>query len=128
MLYEEELSVKKLLLIAILSLGTFAMAQTMDSNMGDAQRTDHDFYNKTVAAQAEHNGLFLAAHAIFPPSPAQSERWSGTHPGSMAANITSQSADMAANITSQNADEDVYSETIAVQANMDRMLKEARQF
>jgi hypothetical protein len=128
MLYEEVLSVEKLLLIATLSLGTFAMAQTMDSKMVDAQRTDHDFYNQTVAAQAEHNSLFLAAHAIFPPSPAQSEGWSGTHPGSMSAKITLQGADKAANITSQNAYEDVYSETIAVQANMNRILKEARQF
>jgi len=117
MLYEEELDVQKLLLIATLSLGTFAMAQTMDSNIGNAQRTDHDFYNQTVAAQAEHNSLFLDAHAISPPSPAQSERWSGTHPSSMAANIKSQSAD-----------EDVYSETIAVQANINRILKEAHQF
>jgi len=116
-LYEEELPVQKLLLIATLSLGTFAMAQTMDSNIGNAQRTDHDFYNQTVAAQAEHNSFFLAAHAISPPSPAQSERWSGTHPSSMAANIKSQSAD-----------EDVYSETIAVQANMNRILKAAHQF
>jgi len=109
--------VQKLLLIATLSLGTFAMAQTMDSNIGNAQRTDHDSYNQTVAAQAEHNSLFLAAHAISPPSAAQSESWSGTQPSSMAASIGSQSAD-----------EDVYSETIAVQANMNRILKEAHQF
>jgi hypothetical protein len=116
-LYQGELPMRQLVLIAILSLGTFAMAQTMDSNIGNAQRTDHDFYNQTFAALAEHNSLFLSAHAISPPSPAQSEWWSGTHPSSMAANIKSQSAD-----------EDVYSETIAVQANMNRILKEAHQF
>lgn len=108
---------QKLLLIATLSLGTVGLAQTMASNMGETQRADHDFYNQTVAAQAEHNSLFLAAHAISPPSPAQSERWSGTHPSTMAANIESQSAD-----------EDVYSETIAVQANMNRLLKAANKF
>jgi len=117
MLYEEELDVQKLLLIATFSLGTFAMAQTMDSNIGNAQRTDHDVYNQTVAAQAEQNSLFLAANALSASSPAQSGSWSSTQPSSMAANVGLPSAN-----------EDVYSETIAVQANMNRILKEAHQF
>jgi hypothetical protein len=115
--YTRRTPMQKLLLIAALSLGTFALARPMGSNMGDAHGADHDFYNQTVAAQAEHNSLFLAAHAISPPSPAHSEWWSGTHPSSMAANLTSPSAD-----------EDVYSETIAVQANVNRLNQAARQF
>jgi hypothetical protein len=175
MLYEEELPMQKLLLVATLSLGTFALAQTMDgntcesrsadhdfynqtvatqakqnslfmdSNMGEAQRADNDFYNQTVATQAkqnslfvdrnmgeaqradnafygqtvatqaEQNSLFLSANAVSASAPTES--WSGTEPGSMAANIGSHSAN-----------EDVYSRTIAVQANTNRLLKEAKQF
>ncbi len=111
---EEELLIlmQRLLLIATLSLGTVALAQTMASNMGETQRADHDFYSQTVAAQAKQNSLFLAASALSASSPAQR---SGTPPSSMAANIGSQSAD-----------EDVCSQTIAVQANVNRLLKAAK--
>ncbi len=105
---------QKLLLIATLSLGTFAMAQSTASNMGEAQRADHDLYNQIVAAQAKQNSLFLAANALAASSPAQ---WSGTPPSSMAANVGS-----------RNADVDVFSQTVAVQANANRLLKAAHQF
>lgn len=74
-------------------------------------------YNQTVAAQAKQNSLFLAANVLSASSPAQSESWSGTQPSSMAADMGSQSAD-----------EDVYNQTIAVRANVNRFLKEANQF
>lgn len=108
---------KKLLLIATFSLGTFALAQPMAGNMDDAQSAGHDFYNQTVAAQAKHNGLFPAANALSALPTAQSGSWSGTQPGSMALNTGSQSAD-----------EDDYSQTIAVQANVNRFSQAANRF
>jgi hypothetical protein len=57
-------------LIATLSLGTVALAQTTASNMGEAQGADHDLYNQTVVAQAKQNSLFLAAKTLSASSPA----------------------------------------------------------
>jgi hypothetical protein len=109
---------QKLLLIATLSLGTFALAQPMASNTGDAQNADHDLYNQTVAAQAEHNSRHLAARALSALSPADSESWiSQDQPSSMASNAGSLSTR-----------DDYYNRTIAVQANVNRLNQAARQF
>ena len=108
---------QKLLLIATLSLGTFAFAQAMPSNVGEAQPAGHDFYGQIVAAQAKQDSLFLAANVLSASSPAQPESRSGTQPSSMAANTGSQSAD-----------EDVCNRTIAIQANVNRLFKAANRF
>jgi hypothetical protein len=107
----------KLLLIATLSLGTFALAQPMTSNMGDAQNADHDFYNQTVAAQAKHNSLFWAANALSAPPPAQLASLSGSQPGSMAANAGSQSTG-----------DDFYNRTIAAQTKENSLFEAANRF
>jgi hypothetical protein len=92
MLFEEKLLMQKLLVIATLSLGTFASAQTMASNMGEAQQADHDFYNQTVTAQAKQNSLVLSASALSASSFADSESQSSQkQPSSMASNAGSQS-------------------------------------
>jgi hypothetical protein len=108
---------KKLLLIATLSLGTFALAQPMAGNMGDAQGADHDFYNQTVAAQAKHDSLFLAANALSTLPSAQSESLSGSQPSSMAANAGSQSTG-----------DDFYNQTIAAQAKENSLFEAANRF
>ena len=108
---------KTLLLIATLSLGTFALAQPMASNMGDAQGAGRDFYNQTVAAQAKHNSLFLAANALSASPPAQLESLNGSQPGSMAANAGSQSTG-----------DDFYNQTIAAQANETGLIQAAGKF
>jgi hypothetical protein len=108
---------KKLLLIATLSLGAFALAQPMASNMGDSQGADHDFYNQAVAAQAKHNSLFLAANALSALPPAQFESLSGSQPSSMAANAGSQSTG-----------DDFYNQTIAAQANETELIQAAGKF
>ena len=108
---------KKLLLIATLSLGTFALAQPMASNMGGAQGADHDFYNQTVAAQAKHNTASLAANTLSAAPPAQSGSLSGTQPSSMAANAGSQSAG-----------DDFYNQTIAAKANETGLIQAAGKF
>jgi len=107
---------KNILLIATLSLGTFASGQTMVNNKGDAQGADHDFYNQTVAAQAKHNSLFLAANAVSA-SPAQLESLSGTLPSSMAANAGSQSTG-----------DDLCNQTIAAQAKENGLILAASKF
>lgn len=108
---------KSILLIATLSLGTFASGQTMANNKGDAQRADHDYYNQTVAAQAKHNSFFLAANAVSASPPAQLESLSGTQPSSMAANAGSQSTG-----------DDFYNQTIAAQAKENGLIQAASKF
>jgi hypothetical protein len=108
---------KNILLIATLSLGTFALAQPMASNKGDAQGADHDFYNQTVAAQAEHNSLIVAANALSASPPAQLESVRGTQPSSMAANAGSQSTG-----------DDLCNQTIAAQAKENGLILAASKF
>jgi hypothetical protein len=108
---------KKLLLIATLSLGTFALAQPMAGNTGDAQGADHNIYNQTVAAQAKHNSASLSAKALSAAPPAQSESLSGTQPSSMAANAGSQSRG-----------DDFYNQTIAAQAKENILNLSANRF
>ena len=108
---------KNILLIATLSLGTFALAHPMASNKGDAQGADHDSYNQTVAAQAKHNSLFVAANALSASPPAQSESLSGSQPSSMAANAGSQSTG-----------DDFYNQTIAAQAKENGLIQAANRF
>jgi hypothetical protein len=84
--------------------------------MGNAQHAGRDSYDQTVAAQAEQNSLVLTANALSNPSSSQSET-SSTQPGSMAADTGS-----------RKAEENWHGETIAVQANMNRLLQAVNQF
>jgi hypothetical protein len=104
-------------LIATLSLGTFALAQPMASNMGDAQNADRDFYSQNVGAQAEQNSIILSVNALSASPSVQSESLSGNQPGSMASDTDSQSADR-----------DFYSQTITEQANANRVRLSAKRF
>ena len=106
---------KKLLVIATLSLGTFALAQPMASNTGETQQADHDFYSKTVTAQAKQNGLVLAASAV---SASSFESQSGQQ----------QPSSMASNAGSQSTGDDFYNKTITAQANENGLIQAARKF
>jgi hypothetical protein len=106
---------RKLLLIATLSLGTFACAQTM---AGNAQPADQDVYNQKIA---EQTNLYIggqAANAASVEFSAKSGSWSDTQPGSMASNTGSTG--------SQGAD--FYNRTIDEQTRLHLLDKAANQF
>lgn len=75
---------RKLLLIATLSLGTFAVAQTAGSNFGDTQSANNDWYNQRLAAAVQ---MYSHIGAAVAPS---SESQKGVQPESMASNTGSQ--------------------------------------
>jgi len=79
---------RKLLLIATLLLGTFAVAQTAGSNVGDTQSANNDWYNQKLAAAVQMYDRVAAAAAPSVTSPSESQR--GTQPESMASNTASQ--------------------------------------
>jgi hypothetical protein len=101
----------KLLLIATLSLGTFAMAQPIATEMSDSQNADQDFYNQTVQQQADLCSRTLAANQLFSAND-ESQSSMEAQPGSMASDSGSQSAD-----------QDFYSRIVAKQANLNRLAK-----
>ncbi len=68
---------RNILLIATLSLCTFAWAQAANGQ---------DFYNQTVAAQAQQNSFAVAAITQSAAVAAQSENWNSEQPGSIASN------------------------------------------
>ena len=74
---------RTLLLIAALSLSSFAFAQGWRSEAAATQPAGNDFYNQKLAQEATQSSLILAATA---PS-AQSEDQSESQPGSMASNL-----------------------------------------
>jgi hypothetical protein len=103
----------KLLLIATLSLTTVAWAQPMADDMDNTQSADQDFYSQNVSVQADLNTRILDANRLIASS--QSESWSASEePGSMAADTGA-----------QNTDEDFYDQTVAIQANVNRLLADA---
>jgi hypothetical protein len=74
---------RTLLLIAALSLSSFAFAQGWGSEATAMQPAGNDFYNQKVAQEQIQSSLVLAANQ---PS-AQVEEQSETQPGSMAVNL-----------------------------------------
>jgi hypothetical protein len=108
---------RKLLLIATLSLATFAWVNTAAGNMADTQRADEASYQQTIAAHADLHSRVQAAIAASAASPGESDRLSGSQPSSMASNAGLQSAS-----------EDFYNQTIAAQANLHSLAKAANQF
>lgn len=71
-----------LIVIATLSLGTFALAQSMDNQGGNAQGAS-DWYNQKLSAQVQDFARIKAALAPSETSFAQG----GQQPGSMASNL-----------------------------------------
>jgi len=102
---------RKLLLITTLSVGALAWSQAAASDMGNSQSSGDDFYNQTIAAQAQQYSLDNAANSAF--VAAESGSWNGTQPGSMASNTGAQST------------EDFYNQTVAAQAQQYRLGKAA---
>jgi hypothetical protein len=78
---------------------------------------DEDVFNQTVASQANVNSLNLAAKVLCASSPAESENWSGLLPGSMASNTGSPATE-----------NDIYNETVAIEANANRLVLRANKF
>lgn len=76
-----------------------------------------DLFSQTVARQATANSLVLAAKALYASSPAESKNWSGLRPGSMASN--------AGSLATEN---DIYNETVAIEANANRLVLKANKF
>jgi hypothetical protein len=77
---------KLLILIVTLSLGTFALGQTMGSNAGDMQGAGNDWYNQQLAAQVHQFQQIAAATS----ADRQLEGQTNTLPASMAANAGDQ--------------------------------------
>jgi hypothetical protein len=90
-------------LIATLSLIAFAWAQAADSSCCAGQ----DFYNQTVAAQAQQNSFAEAAIAQSASVSAESENWN--EPGSIAS----------------NSGDDFYASTVASQAKLNSLIMAA---
>src|ERR1700687_894839 len=105
---------RKLLLIATLSLGTFAFAQTMNSKTGDAQPAGNDSYNQKIAAQTKLQVAGQAANSASATFSAKSEGSKDAQPGSMASNAGS-----------QNAGDEFYSRHIVAQANANKLALDA---
>jgi len=81
------------------------------------QSADNDFYNQKVQEQADLNSRILLAQTLDASSSTEPESWSSQEPGSMAANVGSQSAGG-----------DFYDQIVAIQANVNRIGKAANQF
>jgi hypothetical protein len=106
---------QKILLIATLSLATFAWAQPMADESGNTQSADEDFYSQKVNEQADLNSGFLDASRLA--ASAEPQGWSASEqPGSMASNAGSQEISEGG---------DMYDETVAIQANVNRLLFDA---
>ncbi|MGC2209839.1 MAG: hypothetical protein WA532_06970 [Candidatus Korobacteraceae bacterium] len=75
-----------------------------------------DFFSQTVARQATADSLVLAAKAtaLCGSSP-ECEPWSGLLPSSMASNAGA-------------TDRDIFNETVAIEANANRLVLEAKKF
>src|ERR1700687_2670689 len=97
---------RKLLLIGTLTFATLAWVQAAASDLGDSQRGGDDLYNQTIASQAHQYRLDVAANSAFEAS--ESGNWSGTLPGSMAAE-------------EQNTGDDLYNQRIAAQSQQYRL-------
>jgi len=91
-----------ILMIATLSLCTFAWAQAADSQ-------GQDFYNQTVAAQAQQNSFAEAAITQSAAVAAQAESWNSEQPGSIAS----------------NSGADFYDATVQSQATLNGLIKAA---
>jgi hypothetical protein len=105
---------QKLLLIATLSLATFAWARPMADDMANSQSADNDWYNQKVSQQADLNANFI--EACRQDAFAQSESInSSDEPGSMASNAGTQD------------DSDFYNQKVAMQANVNRLNDSSRQ-
>ncbi len=79
---------RKVLLIATLSLGMFAVAQTAGSSVGDTQSGNNDWYNHKLAAAVQMFNCIAATTA--PSVTSLSEKQSDIQPESMASNTGSQ--------------------------------------
>jgi hypothetical protein len=77
---------KLLLMVVVLSLGTFALAQAAGSD--SSQVAGNDWYNQQLSANVQQFQRIAAATA--PSLTAQAEGQSGTLPASMAAHAGSQ--------------------------------------
>ncbi len=85
------------------------------SMASDEEAQSTDFYNQKVDEQADLNSSFLDASRLV--GSIQPEGWSGSEqPGSMAADEGGQSAS-----------EDFYDQTVAIQANANRMIQQSNQ-
>jgi hypothetical protein len=76
-----------------------------------------DLFSQTVARQATANSLVLAAKALYATSPAEPENWNDLLPGSMASNAGWLAAE-----------HNIFNETVAVEANANRLAMEANKF
>ena len=90
-----------------------AAPESMASNQWSQSE---DFYNKIVAEQADRNSSFLDSQALLASAPSAADL-SGAEPGSMASNEGAQSAG-----------QDFYDQTIAIQANSNRLSLDANRF
>jgi hypothetical protein len=88
---------------------------SMSADVGP-QSADGDFYNQIVAEQADINSRFLIANMLDASSSAEPDSMTGAQPGSMASDVGAQSTD-----------NDFYNQTIAVQANVNRLIQSASQ-
>jgi hypothetical protein len=79
---------RKILLIATVLLGAFAVAQTAASKIGDTPSANNDWYNQKLATVVQMYDRVAAAAAPSTASPFESQR--GTQPESMASNTGSQ--------------------------------------
>jgi hypothetical protein len=99
---------QKLLLIATLTLATFAWAQPMADDM--SQSGDNDWFSQKISQQANLSSNLLDANRQD--ALAQTESFNGSEePGSMASNAGA-----------QNTGEDWYNQKIATQSNVNRLL------
>lgn len=76
-----------------------------------------DMFSQTVAGQANANGLVLAAKELSASLPAESENWGGPLPGSMASNAGSPATE-----------NNIFNETVAIEANANRLVLKAIKF
>jgi hypothetical protein len=101
---------------AMRETSSVADPQSMASDDG-MQSADADFYGQKVDEQANLNSSFLSANRLT--ASVQPEGWSGSdQPGSMAANEGSPST---------SEDLDFFSQTIAIQSNVNRLLQDSKQ-
>src|SRR6266496_3437490 len=104
---------RKLLLIAMLVLSTLAWAQKSGSHMGKGQRSDlqtqqsGDWYNQTLAAQADQFTRINATQAPSAIAFEEQENLGVAQPGSMAAAPGSQG-------------QDFYNQKLAIQSEVSR--------
>ena len=99
---------------------TVAMAfgqQYQMSPVPQAAIAGGDWFSQTVARQATANSLALAAKVSCALSSPECEPWSGLLPGTMASDAGSAATE-----------NDFVNETVAIQANANRLVLEAKKF